>query len=367
MNRFSVGLSDAIKQLNPPGWECDFARCSGVEPWMRILPKNYEARLGSLWGRWIKYPKVVRNLQSDVFHILDHSHAILADYLDANHTVVTCHDVIPLLASRKLIDVPYKPWVLATFQKRIESMRRAAHVVCDSDSTRNDLIKHAHFNPVHVSVVPLGIEPSFSPHPPLGVSVDDERLEFAKQFGLSPNRCTILQVGTKNRYKNTPTVLHVLREISKNKSDVCLLRVGAPFFEDELLLIEKLGIGDRIFHIGRVSEYDLRRAYRFASLLLFPSLYEGFGWPVLEAMASGCPVVVSNKASLPEVVRDPTLCFDPHDIGGLSDKICMILENESLRAEYVVAGLVNASKYSWEATAKETLIIYDKVLARVTR
>ena len=366
MDRFSVGFSDAIRQVKPPAWDFDFARCSGAEPWMQILPKKVEVRLSSLWGRWIKYPKVIRNLQSDVFHILDHSHAILVDYLDAERTVVNCFDVIPLLSNLNLIDVPYKPWVLASFHKRIECMRRAARVVCVSDSTRNDLIKYANFNPARVSVVPIGLEPDFSPHPPLGDSLDDERLQFAKQYGLSPYTSTILQVGTRNRYKNTPTALHVLREISQNKRDVCLLRVGAPFFEDELLLIEKLGIADRIFHIGRLSESDLRRAYRFASLLLFPSLYEGFGWPVLEAMASGCPVVVSNKGSLPEVVRDQTLCFDPHDINGMSDKICTILEDESVRAKCVVAGLGTASTYSWEATARETLTLYDQVMAGVT-
>jgi glycosyltransferase involved in cell wall biosynthesis len=329
---------------------------------MTCLPNASQQRLASIYGRWIKYPRAIRNIEADIYHILDHSHATLVGAVDPGRTVVTCFDIIPLLFMKGIVDVPYKPWVLRSFLKRIEAMRSCARVLCVSQSTRNDLITHAGFSPEKISIVPIGLESDFQALPPNGLSLEDEHLDFAARHRLDPNRVYILQVGTRNRYKNTPVVLEVLAGLKTAIPNVALLRVGADFFDDEKDIVNALGLRGDVFHLGRVSEADLRAVYRFAKALHFPSLYEGFGWPVLEAMASGCPILASDRASLPEVVGNPDFTASPDEISIQVEKLHRLIMDSTHREAAVRHGLNRASYYSWDATAHACFNIYRDVL-----
>jgi glycosyltransferase involved in cell wall biosynthesis len=329
---------------------------------MTCLPNASQQRLASIYGRWIKYPRAIRNIEADIYHILDHSHATLVGAVDPDRTVVTCFDIIPLLFMKGIVDVPYKPWVLRSFLKRIEAMRSCARVLCVSQSTRNDLITHAGFSPEQISIVPIGLESDFQALPPNGLSLENEHLDFAARHRLDPNRVYILQVGTRNRYKNTPVVLEVLAGLKTAIPNIALLRVGADFFDDEKDIVNALGLRGDVFHLGRVSEADLRAVYRFAKALHFPSLYEGFGWPVLEAMASGCPILASDRASLPEVVGNPDYTADPDDIDIQVEKLHRLITDSAHREAAVRHGLNRASQFSWDATAHACLSIYRDVL-----
>lgn len=362
MSRFRKGFLERLPDHLGAHWNLDVLQCSGVEPWMTWLPNASQQRLASIYGRWIKYPRAIRNIEADVYHILDHSHATLAGAVDPDRTVVTCFDIIPLLFMKGIVDVPYKPWVLRSFLKRIEAMRSCARVLCVSQSTRNDLITHAGFSPEQISIVPIGLESDFQALPPNGLSLEDEHLDFAARHRLDPNRVYILQVGTRNRYKNTPVVLEVLAGLKTAIPNVALLRVGADFFDDETDIVNALGLRGDVFHLGRVSEADLRAVYRFAKALHFPSLYEGFGWPVLEAMASGCPILASDRASLPEVVGNPDFTASPDEISTQVEKLHRLIMDSTHREAAVRHGLTRASYYSWDATAHACLSIYEDVL-----
>jgi len=362
MSRFRKGFLERLPDSLGEDWNLDVLQCSGVEPWMTWLPNASQQRLASIYGRWVKYPRAVRNIEANVYHILDHSHATLAGAVDPDRTVVTCFDIIPLLYIKGIVDVPYKPWVLRSFLKRIEAMRSCARVLCVSQSTRNDLITHAGFSPEQISIVPIGLESDFQALPPNGLSLEDEHLDFAARHHLDANRVYILQVGTRNRYKNTPVVLEVLARLKSIIPNIALLRVGADFFEDEKDIIKGLGLRGDVFHLGRVSEADLRAVYRFAKALHFPSLYEGFGWPVLEAMASGCPILASDRASLPEVVGNPEYTANPDHIGIQVDKLHRLLMDSAYRKAAVCHGLNRASYYSWDATAHACVSVYANVL-----
>lgn len=362
MSRFRKGFLERLPDHLGAHWNLDVLQCSGVEPWMTWLPNASQQRLASIYGRWIKYPRAIRNIEADVYHILDHSHATLAGAVDPDRTVVTCFDIIPLLFMKGIVDVPYKPWVLRSFLKRIEAMRSCARVLCVSQSTRNDLITHAGFSPEQISIVPIGLESDFQALPPNGLSLEDEHLDFAARHRLDPNRVYILQVGTRNRYKNTPVVLEVLAGLKTAIPNVALLRVGADFFDDETDIVNALGLRGDVFHLGRVSEADLRAVYRFAKALHFPSLYEGFGWPVLEAMASGCPILASDRASLPEVVGNPDFTASPDEISTQVEKLHRLIMDSTHREAAVRHGLTRASYYSWDATAHACLGIYEDVL-----
>lgn len=362
MSRFRKGFLERLPDHLGAHWNLDVLQCSGVEPWMTWLPNASQQRLASIYGRWIKYPRAIRNIEADVYHILDHSHATLAGAVDPDRTVVTCFDIIPLLFMKGIVDVPYKPWVLRSFLKRIEAMRSCARVLCVSHSTRNDLITHAGFSPEQISIVPIGLESDFQALPPNGLSLEDEHLDFAARHRLDTNRVYILQVGTRNRYKNTPVVLEVLAGLKAAIPNVALLRVGADFFDDETDIVNVLGLRGDVFHLGRVSEADLRAVYRFAKALHFPSLYEGFGWPVLEAMASGCPILASDRASLPEVVGNPDFTANPDEISIQVEKLHRLIMDSTHRDAAVRHGLTRASYYSWDATAHACLSIYRDVL-----
>jgi glycosyltransferase involved in cell wall biosynthesis len=329
---------------------------------MTCLPNASQQRLASIYGRWIKYPRAIRNVDADIYHILDHSHATLVGAVDPARTVVTCFDIIPLLFMKGIVDVPYKPWVLRSFLKRIEAMRSCARVLCVSQSTRNDMITHAGFSPEQISIVPIGLESDFQALPPNGLSLEDEHLDFATRHRLDPNRVYVLQVGTRNRYKNTPVVLEVLAGLKTAIPNVALLRVGADFFDDEKDIVNALGLRGDVFHLGRVSEADLRAVYRFAKALHFPSLYEGFGWPVLEAMASGCPILASDRASMPEVVGNPDFTASPDETSIQVEKLHRLIMDSTHREAAVRHGLTRASYYSWDATAHACLSIYEDVL-----
>jgi glycosyltransferase involved in cell wall biosynthesis len=362
MSRFRQGFLERLPYHLGAAWNLDVLHCSGVEPWMTWLPDASQQRLASIYGRWVKYPRAIRNIEADVYHILDHSHATLAGSIDPARTVVTCFDIIPLLYMKGIVDVPYKPWVLRSFLKRIEAMRRCAKVLCVSESTRNDLITHAGFTEEQLSIIPIGLEDDFQPLPPGGMSLEDEQVDFAERHRLDLRRSYILQVGTRNRYKNTPIVLEVLAKLKTVMPDVALLRVGADFFDDEKEMLERLGLGGDVFHLGRVSEEDLRAAYRFAKALHFPSMYEGFGWPVIEAMASGCPVLASDRASLPEVVGDLEYTIDPDDIENQTERLHRLIVDSAYRDAAIRHGIKRASSFSWDATAHACMDVYAKVL-----
>jgi len=125
----------------------------------------------------------------------------------------------------------------------------------------------------------------------------------------------------------------------------------------------ELGLEDNVVFLGEVAEADVPALYAGAELFLFPSLYEGFGLPVLEAMACGTPVVCSNTSSLPEIVGEAAITFDPVDVAEMAGAIAKALADEGLRREMVEQGLAQASKFSWERTARKTLALYREVLA----
>ena len=128
-------------------------------------------------------------------------------------------------------------------------------------------------------------------------------------------------------------------------------------------LRDTLGLGEQIVYLGFVSDDELIALYNCALAMIYPSLYEGFGLPLLEAMACGCPVVASNATSLPEVVGDAGLLCNPDDHTDMADAIEQVISSDSLRATMAEKGLVRVKKFSWQRAAQETLAVYEKVLS----
>lgn len=360
MRRYAAELASSLRGLGAAGWEFEELRCdpdAGVE-------RRLGASMASRHARFLKYPELIRSCKSaDIFHIVDHSHANLALASPPRRTVITCHDVIPLLAARGVVKMPHSRLAKWSFPLRISCMKRCARIIAISESTKRNLIEHGGVPEEKIRVVYYGFNPTFRPEPLVG-TVEQEGIAVRMRHGIAEGVPLILQVATATRYKNTPALLRAVKLLSERGSPAVLLRVGADFFPDEGELIRSLGIGDRIIHVGRTADDSVLAAYyRVADVLAFPSLWEGFGWPVLEAMACGTPVVVSRVASLPEVVGEAGLTVDPRDPEELASKLGRILEDPIERRRQVEASLARAATFSWKNCARDTLAVYDEVLA----
>jgi glycosyltransferase involved in cell wall biosynthesis len=326
-----------------------------------VVPDPWRRR-SALWtkvdgyvGRFAVYPRLVRNLAADVIHVVDHGQGYLVANLDARRTVVTCHDVILLaLASGRIGSMPVPQIALQLLRMALETMKRAAVVVADSSQTKRDLVRFVGIDPAKVRVIFPGLNQSFQPDRALGQ-------DFRRRRGLGDG-ALILQIG-RGFYKNMPGVLRVLHRLRVEGIDVRVVRVGPTLGGEDRALAERLGVLERVVELGMVRDAELPALYNAVDLLLFPSLYEGFGWPPLEAMASGTPVVCSRAGSLDEVVGDAALTADPDDVEALSWHAAAVLTDPRLRQTLVERGLARAAHFNWDQAAAEMLDVYRDVIA----
>jgi glycosyltransferase involved in cell wall biosynthesis len=314
------------------------------------------AKLDSQIGRFIVYPRLVRDLKADVVHIIDHGQAYLLDGLDPARTVVTCHDVILLaLAHGRIGSAPVPPVALEILHFSLEHMKRAAAIVAVSEQTKRDLQSFIKIPAHRITVIPPGLNQPFS--------VDARRgAELRQRWGLGDGPL-LLHIG-RAFYKNMSSVLRVLASLRRDGVQARVVRTGRPLAGPERALALRLGVLDAVIELRSVPDEDLPGLYNAADVLVFPSLYEGFGWPPLEAMASGTPVVCSRAGSLDEVVGDAALTADPEDVEALTWHVKAVLSDAPLREALVARGLAHAAQYSWKRTARQLIDVYRDVAAK---
>ncbi|UYO93966.1 glycosyltransferase family 4 protein [Pollutimonas sp. M17] len=229
--------------------------------------------------------------------------------------------------------------------------QRADHVICISESTRRDVIEYCGVAPEKTSVVCLGVDVGF-------IQVSEQTSGW-----LTPPRPFILYVGARGGYKNFDRLLRAFSRSARLKSEFDLICFGGgPLRSNELQAARELGLRQgQLTHRGG-SDALLAHLYGEAEALVYPSLYEGFGIPPIEAMAVGCPVITSNTSSLPEVVGNAGEYFDPTDEMAITHAIEQVAGSPTRRAELVALGLKQCRKFTWEKCARETRDIYQKLL-----
>ena len=335
-----------VARLRPPEVVPDAWRAASAA-WVKI---------DGYVGRFAVYPRLVRHLVADVNHIVDHGQGYLVASLDARRTVVTCHDLILLvLAAGRIGASNVPPVALQLFRISLEIMKRAAMVVADSTQTKRDLVRFVGIDPDRITVIYPGLNQSFARDPARGQAL-------RRRFGLGSGALA-LQIG-RAFYKNIPGALRVLHRVRQQGLDLRLVRVGRALSGEDRALADKLNVTSHVVELGAVSDGDIPALYNAVDLLLFPSLYEGFGWPPLEAMASGTPVVCSRSGSLDEVVGDAALTADPEDVESLAWHVAAVLTDGMLRDTLVERGLERAAQFSWDRAAGEMIAVYRAVIAK---
>jgi glycosyltransferase involved in cell wall biosynthesis len=247
---------------------------------------------------------------------------------------------------------------LKTYLDRVvpESIRRATHVLADSEATKVDLVQLYGTPADKITVLLSGVNARFKP--------TDEEAMVTVRSRYSLQRPYLFSVGTLQPRKNYARVIRALSVLRKIGYDVDLVIAGGRgWLEDTIYhTIQETRMEAHVHFIGFVDETDLPALYSSAECLVFPSLYEGFGLPVVEAMACGTPVVTSNVSSLPEVAGDSALLVNPYKTGDIVDAVRRLLDDTTLRRQLIAKGQARAGLFSWDESARKLLQIYRGVL-----
>jgi glycosyltransferase involved in cell wall biosynthesis len=240
--------------------------------------------------------------------------------------------------------------------------RAASHILVPSEYTRRDIIETYSVEPERVSVTPLAASPSFAP-------VEDEsKVKHVRElYKLKGDY--ILAVGSIQPRKNLLLLIAAYADLRRarpqaNLPQLALVGKKAWLYDETLRAIDESGLRDLTVLTGYVAEADLPALYTGALCFVYPSYFEGFGLPPLEAMQCGAPVIAGNRTSLPEVVHDAGLLFDPFDKEALTEALARMIDDANLRARLRVKGLERATHFSWRETARLTLQAYNQVAGR---
>jgi glycosyltransferase involved in cell wall biosynthesis len=238
------------------------------------------------------------------------------------------------------------------------SARLADGLIAVSEQTRQDALRILHLPPERITTVAHGISPAFHPISD-SIALEDIRRKYRlpKKF--------ILFVGAVEPRKNLPLLLKAYRRLADRDIPEHLVIAGPLgwMYDDMLLMIKQLGIQDRVLFTGYVPAEDLPRVYNLARVFVYPSLYEGFGLPPLEAMACGVPVVTTGVSAMLETVGEAAVLVPPQDEQALVEALLSVLEDDSLRQNLALAGPIQAAKYSWKNSALATIEVYRRTLS----
>ncbi len=307
-----------------------------------------ERWLARLWYR-LRLPLPIENWTGPLalFHATDF---VLPPLKRGTGAIVTIHDLSFVREPETVM-----PGMLAHLNRWVpRSVERAEHVIAVSETTRQDLIELYQTPPEKITTLYHGVAAEFKP-----VKVPEKLAAVRQKYGLG-KRPFVLSLGTIQPRKNYRRLIEAFAQLDPAFS---LVIGGGKGWRDEAIFaqVTRLGLEQRVHFPGFIADADLPALYSAATLFALPSLYEGFGLPLLEAMACGTPVISSNQSSLPEVVGSAGLLVNPREVTAIAEAMSKVLTDADLHQQLSQAGLKQATKFSWDKTASRLLSLYRRV------
>ncbi|MGI6379955.1 MAG: glycosyltransferase family 4 protein [Anaerolineae bacterium] len=325
------------------------------------LPAGVEVRpssraggnLAKLWFEQAAFPRASRREEADVVHVPYFAPPLCS----GTPAVVTIHDLIP----RVLPAYRGGAHVRAYMALVSAAARRAALVVTDSEASARDVERVLGIPRERIRVVYLAAGNAYQPRP------QDELVALRRRLGL-PERY-LLYLGGFDRRKRVPELLQALKLSLARLEPISLVVAGglpamdSAFAPDPRRVAQELDLGDHVRFVGYVEEADKPALYAGAEVFVFPSIYEGFGLPPLEALSCGTPVIAAQSSSLPEVVGEAGLLVEPDDVEALAEAICAVMGDSDLRDRLAAKAIEQAAQFSWQRAAAETVAAYREAAA----
>jgi len=317
------------------------------------IPDRY---LNILWYRW-RIPLYANYFTgpADIYHGLDFG---LPPISGKTHKIVTVYDLTFVEHPEAAV-----PSLVAYLNKVVPASVAAADVVAAiSHATKQALIEHYKTPPEKIAVIPCGVAPHYQ-------RVTDPALLEGTRQKFALKHPFVLSVGTLEPRKNHKGLIQAFYETQQHKDGPAMLAIAGGkgwLYEETQQLVSELKLEDKVHFLGRVTEQELLTLYSLADVFAFPSFFEGFGIPPLEAMACGAPVITSSTSSLPEVAGDAALLIDPYDPHTIAEAINRILHDQPLREQLQQRGYQQVQRYTWSKAAEKMLSIYQQLHDGVT-
>ncbi|OGS18427.1 MAG: hypothetical protein A3J83_01025 [Elusimicrobia bacterium RIFOXYA2_FULL_40_6] len=301
---------------------------------------------------WMEYnlPKAVNNDAVDVIH----SPCYIIPLISKAPQVLTVHDMI---SSIYPTNFTLKHMIIYNTLVPL-SIMKAKKIITDSESTKNDLMRILRVPEKKITTIHLGVDKVFCQ-----IKDENKLAQIRKKYSIEGK--FILSVGVLEPRKNIARLIESFNLLKKqNKIEHKLVIAGGKgwFYDSVYETAKKLGLENEIIFTGFVPDEDLPLLYNCADVFAFPSLYEGFGLPVLEAMACGVPVVASNNSSLSEISGDSAVLVNPYSIEEIAEAIKKVINNGPLRKNLIEKGLNRVKQFTWEETTRKTLAVYSEYM-----
>lgn len=339
-----------IVEVSPQAW-CDE---DAEDLWQSGNP------LRKYFERFYNYPRAVNQLDADIFHIIDHTEGHIAYGLKkaGKSVIVTCHDLVQFIYPEILNnEARFPAFSLAVWRYSVKGINAADGTIAISEHTAQDITKWLELDREKISVIFNGVNPNFgSPDP-------DTVAEWREQHVASSDEICLLNVGTNHQRKNIETVLKAVKAMLNANIAVRLWKVGEDFYPEQKQYIQANNLAQHITFVNCPDRETLIKFYYAADMLLAPSLYEGFGLTILEAMACGTPTITSNVSALPEVAGDAAILVEPMDVKAIAQAVVNIHQDFSLRQSLIDKGFARVKEFTWKKTAEQTALFYEQVVA----
>ena len=357
MDVYADNLVEQLKKIRP-NWEIIEI---SPEPWSDDLDNLWHSGnpLRKYYERFYNHPRAVSQLQADLFHIIDHTNGHVAYWLKklGKPVVITCHDLVQYVYPEILKNQSRFPaFSMAAWEYSVKGITVADHTITVSTNTAQDITNYLNINPKKITVVPNGVESEFRQLSPAIVK------KWRQQYVNSSEEICILNVGSTHQRKNIITVLKVVKAIADRGLPVRLWKIGDDFTIKQKQFIRDRAIDKHITFLGKPEREALIYFYNAAHVLLSPSLYEGFGLTILEAMACGTPVITSNVSSLPEVAGDGAILVNPTDIEAITQAVFRIQKDSVYRQNLINQGLTKAKTFTWQKNAEDMERLYAQIM-----